>query len=145
MCRSSRLFLALLVVAWLSPALPGTASAGELNEVDELLKASGSPGTDAAKVEALIKLLREAERQQAQNRSSAQRGHGATSREDKDAGAATAPEAAAADAPEASAAGEEAGEQPEAEDETPKSVARAGCMYSGKTLIWEKVPGACAR
>lgn len=146
MRRFGRLFLATLVVACVSSVLPGAASAADPNELADLLKASDSSGTDAAKVEALLDVLRDAEKRQAQKRSS---GKSATPAPPLESGAGDAapavalghqagPAAAAADAPEGD-------EESDAEDDTPKQVIRAGCMYSDAKLIWEKVPGACSR
>jgi hypothetical protein len=36
-------------------------------------------------------------------------------------------------------------EEADKKKEEPRKVIRAGCMYSGTDLIWEKVPGACSR
>jgi hypothetical protein len=146
MRRFYKHFLAILGVAWgpfILPFLPEAARAADPSELAELLKKSGSPGTDAAKVEALLDSLREAERRNAERRSPA--GPGATQTPDSTGAAPAAaedsealPGAIAADAADA---GEEASEEPEA----PKRVSRAGCMYSGARLIWEKVPGSCER
>ena len=149
MRRFCKHFLAILGVAWgpfILQSLPEAARAADPAELAELLKKSGSPGTDAAKVEALFDSLREAERRNAERRSPAE--PGATQTPDS-TGAAAAPAAAedsealsgAVTADAADAAGEEASEEPEA----PKRVSRAGCMYSGARLIWEKVPGSCER
>jgi hypothetical protein len=147
MRRFCKHFLAILGVAWgpfILPLLPEAARAANPTELAELLKKSGSPGTDAAKVEALLDSLREAERRNAERRSPAE--PAATQTPDSPGAAPAAaedsealPGAVAADA--ADATGDEASAEPEA----PKRVSRAGCMYSGARLIWEKVPGSCER
>jgi hypothetical protein len=137
-----------LIVAWASLG-PGMARAADPDELAELLKSSGSTGTDAAKVEALLDVLREAERRHAQGRPAAgpvdaklPADASGTASPARAADAAAEPEASGSDAAQAKADGEA---EADAEPEKPKPVVRAGCMYSGTKLIWEKVPGSCER
>ena len=146
MRRSCKLFLAILGFAWASlvlPFLPEAALAADPDELAELLKTSSSPGTDAAKVEALLDSLREAEKRNAEQRSTAKSGSAQTPSD----GSGVAPAGPAANSealPDAVADdAADAEEESSEESETPKRVIRAGCMYSGKKLIWENVPGSC--
>ena len=141
MRRSSKLFPAILALASLSLVLPEATPAADPDEVADLLGADRSPGVDAAKVQALLDILREAERRSARKRSN---GEGGSAPPPAESGAAEAAVAAAAPEVVADDAGE-ADEESGGEDATPKSVARPGCMYSGRKLIWEKLPGTCSR
>jgi hypothetical protein len=40
--------------------------------------------------------------------------------------------------------GKDGSDEPVVEAEKPQATARAGCMYRGTTLIWEKLPGTCS-
>ena len=107
---------------WLaaSAALAGVAFAPASLAGD--IRKSGAEGADAKQVEALSELLRQAEELQ----KSAKPGQAAVP--------------AKADEDAAAKAEDEAVEKIEK-----KPVVRAGCMYSGTKLIWEKVPGTCQK
>ncbi len=147
MHRFLKLFLATLGVAWASLVLPFLspgARAAHPTELDELLRASAA-GTDAGKVEALLDVLREAEQRHAEQRSTAE--PGAAPESSGSSLAAEAGPAAVGDATALPGAVDgdavDSEEDPSAKPEEPKRVIRAGCMYSGAKLIWEKVPGGC--
>ncbi len=165
MYRTAKLFLATLLASVVSAgiALPSGVLADEL---DDLLTGglSSGPVVDEEKVRELLATLREAERQQAEKREleqararqpdgggrgvapvGARRSAESKPKQDGSAGAAAGDstiEEAEKDAVEKDAV--EKNEEAEKKEE-PKKVIRAGCMYSGTTLIWEKVPGACGR
>ena len=107
--------LALTGAVWFAPA----SRAGDFRRTPE----SSSQPLQDANLDALKELLLQAqELPQAQQK-----------------GGVVAPDKAASeqDAPDAKTE-----DDPESEKKT-EAVARAGCMYRGTTLIWEKVPGSC--
>jgi hypothetical protein len=171
MCRTAKLFLATLLASVVSAgvALPSGVLADEL---DDLLTGglSSGPVVDEEKVRELLATLREAERQQAEKREleqararqpdsgdrgvapvASRRAAESEPKQDGNAGAAagdSTTEEGGKDAVEKDAVEKDAveeNEEAEKKKEEPRKVIRAGCMYSGTELIWEKVPGACTR
>lgn len=84
------------------------------------VSASDAGGTDTAQLKELRQMLEEAKKLQEQQKAL----------QDKAAAGKTAP----------AKAGEASAEPAEKEK---KKLTRPGCMYSGRELIWEKVPGTC--
>jgi hypothetical protein len=108
----------------LSLALVGLVFAGASLAGDS--RKPGAEGADAAQVAELRQLLRQAQELQKQ-------------------------EAQKNAKPEQAGVPAKPGEEPAGQAETDtekaekKPVVRAGCMYSGVNLIWEKVPGSCEK
>ena len=63
---------------------------------------------------------------------------------DANAASVAGPKQADGDPKAAGKDGKDGSDEPVAEAEKPEATARAGCMYRGTTLIWEKLPGTCS-
>jgi len=141
LCRIGVAACALVVVCLASPA----AGSGDFRRFPDDAPEPAAAAAEAARVEDLKALLREAQQlQKAQQKLAAEAAKPAAPAATPAPGTDPAPAVAAVAAGGDTPPSDDAEASDDDETEAPNG-ARAGCMYRGRTLIWEKVPGTCKR